>query len=383
MEGSPRVRLHRPGAVPVRGRGPAPVRDRSDQPRSTDHGASGGARPPRAPRGSATARTQVARFRPRAVAVLGVGAYCVGFSRPGAAVGAQGDPIGGSGLGPPQPQRSHRRVPAPQLIEAFKASARRCRELRGGLQLGEVPEHLVGVGGGVPDPVRLSDDALRIDQVRPALGARGLGFLWGPLRLVRLAHRRVDVGEEAVRETEPLGEGAVLLGGSKETPSRTAFASSNSGFGHGTPAPLSFSRGVGLDVPPQDDPPAAQVGHADGLAVVIRQGEVGAGIPREACGSLRLSPCWSSPNGPRTSCPARSRRRDDSTPTRSSGWPAPAAEWRPCCPRAPSPTTGRPRPARSPSTSRARPRGAGGRRGAARPPGAPASGSTPNVRGEH
>jgi TDG/mug DNA glycosylase family protein len=47
-------------------------------------------------RGRAALERKVARYRPRAVAIVGIGAYRVGFDRPRAVVGAQPEPIRGA-----------------------------------------------------------------------------------------------------------------------------------------------------------------------------------------------------------------------------------------------------------------------------------------------
>jgi TDG/mug DNA glycosylase family protein len=63
---------------------------------------------------------KIARYRPGAVAVLGVGAYRVAFSRPRAAVGRQPDRIGDSPTWVlPNPSGRTAAYQLPQLIEAF------------------------------------------------------------------------------------------------------------------------------------------------------------------------------------------------------------------------------------------------------------------------
>ncbi|MFE9426748.1 G/U mismatch-specific DNA glycosylase [Kitasatospora sp. NPDC006697] len=46
--------------------------------------------------GAAALRERVARLRPRALAVLGIGAYRAGFGRPKAVIGRQPEPLGGT-----------------------------------------------------------------------------------------------------------------------------------------------------------------------------------------------------------------------------------------------------------------------------------------------
>ena len=60
------------------------------------------------------------------VAVLGVGAYRTAFARPGAAVGPQPDPIGGSAAWLlPNPSGLNAHYQLPDLAEAFAGLRRR------------------------------------------------------------------------------------------------------------------------------------------------------------------------------------------------------------------------------------------------------------------
>jgi len=65
---------------------------------------------------------KVRRYRPRWVAVVGIGAYRVGFARPRATVGPQEERIGDARLWLlPQPSGLNANHQLPQLIEAFRA----------------------------------------------------------------------------------------------------------------------------------------------------------------------------------------------------------------------------------------------------------------------
>ena len=65
---------------------------------------------------------KVRRYRPRWVAVVGIGAYRIGFARPRATVGLQEERIGAARLWLlPQPSGLNANHQLPQLIEAFGA----------------------------------------------------------------------------------------------------------------------------------------------------------------------------------------------------------------------------------------------------------------------
>ena len=139
----------------------------------------------------------------------------------------------------------------------------------------KVSEDLVGVRCDVPDPVRLPDDPLRIDDVRPPLRSVGIRFGRSSLGLVGLSNRLVDIGEQTIGEPEPLGEGPVLvrrIEGDAED-DRVGLLE----LGGSVTEPLALARsagGVGLHVPPQHDPPSPQVRESDGPAVLVGEGEV-------------------------------------------------------------------------------------------------------------
>ena len=70
--------------------------------------------------GGARLAARAAAVRPRMVAVLGVGAYRTAFARPGAAVGPQPDPIGGSAAWLlPNPSGLNAHYQLADLAEAF------------------------------------------------------------------------------------------------------------------------------------------------------------------------------------------------------------------------------------------------------------------------
>ena len=71
---------------------------------------------------------KVARYRPRAVAIVGIGAYRVAFNRPKATVGAQGDPIGGAlAWVLPNPSGLNASYQPGDFAEAFASLARAIR----------------------------------------------------------------------------------------------------------------------------------------------------------------------------------------------------------------------------------------------------------------
>ncbi|HEY4791046.1 MAG TPA: mismatch-specific DNA-glycosylase [Actinomycetes bacterium] len=75
--------------------------------------------------GGARLAAKAAAVRPRMVAVLGVGAYRTAFARPGAAVGPQPDPIGGSAAWLlPNPSGLNAHYQLPDLAAAFAALRR-------------------------------------------------------------------------------------------------------------------------------------------------------------------------------------------------------------------------------------------------------------------
>jgi hypothetical protein len=128
-------------------------------------------------------------------------------------------------------------------------------------QLLKVGEHLVGVGAEVLDVVHPADDALGVDQERPAPGDRRPVVVGRPGGAVRLANGVVDVGQEAVREALRLGEGLVLLGrieGDADDGGAEVFELRGSVT---EPLPLDRSAGCGRRrIPPQHDPPTGEVG---------------------------------------------------------------------------------------------------------------------------
>jgi hypothetical protein len=134
----------------------------------------------------------------------------------------------------------------------------------------DVGQHRLGVAGSVAHVVHLADDALGIDEerlpprvVRVALvGApdyverfaqRALGVAQQPVREILLVDELLVFGRSVERDTEDRGTGLVVLGGS-------------------ITEPLSFDRsaaGAGLRVPPEHDPLAQLVGHANDVAVLV------------------------------------------------------------------------------------------------------------------
>jgi TDG/mug DNA glycosylase family protein len=73
---------------------------------------------------------KVKRFRPRWVAVVGIGAYRVAFGRPKAVIGPQAERIGSAGLWLlPQPSGLNANHQLPELTAAFKAFAHRCNPM--------------------------------------------------------------------------------------------------------------------------------------------------------------------------------------------------------------------------------------------------------------
>jgi TDG/mug DNA glycosylase family protein len=65
---------------------------------------------------------KVRRYRPRWVAVLGIGAYRAAFERPGAAVGMQAEVLAGAGLWVlPNPSGLNANHQLPDLTRAFRA----------------------------------------------------------------------------------------------------------------------------------------------------------------------------------------------------------------------------------------------------------------------
>jgi TDG/mug DNA glycosylase family protein len=70
--------------------------------------------------GAVALEQKVVRWKPRWVAVLGVGAYRRAFRRPGAAIGAQPDPMGSTGVWLlPNPSGLQARYQLPEMIAMF------------------------------------------------------------------------------------------------------------------------------------------------------------------------------------------------------------------------------------------------------------------------
>ena len=113
----------------------------------------------------------------------------------------------------------------------------------------------------VADPIRLADDTVGVDQVRPSLRPLGHRLFRRPLRLVQEPHRVVGVGEQPEREAILLGEPAIVLDrveGGPEYLDAQGFE-----LGGSITEPLAFPRspiGEGFGEPPERDPPPAQVG---------------------------------------------------------------------------------------------------------------------------
>jgi TDG/mug DNA glycosylase family protein len=67
-------------------------------------------------------QAKVARYRPRIVAVLGVGAYRVAFGRPKAAIGRQDESLGSAAVWVlPNPSGLNAHYQLPQLVRIFRA----------------------------------------------------------------------------------------------------------------------------------------------------------------------------------------------------------------------------------------------------------------------
>ena len=82
-------------------------------------------------RGGANLRRKVIRFKPKFLAVLGVGAYRVGFGAPKASVGPQDETIGATRVWAlPNPSGLNANYQLPALIEVF-AELRRASGARG------------------------------------------------------------------------------------------------------------------------------------------------------------------------------------------------------------------------------------------------------------
>ncbi len=75
----------------------------------------------------------MARYRPRAIAIVGIGAYRVAFDRPRAMVGPQPEPVRGAlAWVLPNPSGINANYQAQDFAEAFAALARAVRSLKGG-----------------------------------------------------------------------------------------------------------------------------------------------------------------------------------------------------------------------------------------------------------
>ena len=84
-------------------------------------------------RGRAALERKVARYRPRAIAIVGIGAYRVAFDRPHAMVGPQPEPVRGAlSWVLPNPSGLNANYQAQDFAEAFAALARAVRSLKGG-----------------------------------------------------------------------------------------------------------------------------------------------------------------------------------------------------------------------------------------------------------
>ena len=82
-------------------------------------------------RGRAALERKVARYRPRAVAIVGIGAYRVGFDRPRAVVGPQPDPVHGAlAWVLPNPSGLNANYQPQDFAAAFAALARAVRSLK-------------------------------------------------------------------------------------------------------------------------------------------------------------------------------------------------------------------------------------------------------------
>lgn len=82
-------------------------------------------------RGRAALERKVARYRPRAVAIVGIGAYRVGFARPRAVVGLQPDPIRGAiAWVLPNPSGLNANYQPRDFAAAFAALRRAIRDVR-------------------------------------------------------------------------------------------------------------------------------------------------------------------------------------------------------------------------------------------------------------
>ena len=82
-------------------------------------------------KGRAGLERKVARYRPRAIAIVGIGAYRVAFDRPRAVVGPQPEPLRGAlAWVLPNPSGLNANYQAQDFAEAFAALARAVRSLK-------------------------------------------------------------------------------------------------------------------------------------------------------------------------------------------------------------------------------------------------------------
>ena len=96
LEGPARLRLHAAALPSQRRRGAPRLRDRDHQPVLADDGQCRRAHRSELERGGRALVAKALRYRPRVVAILGIGAYRAGFSRPEASIGRQDVPTAGS-----------------------------------------------------------------------------------------------------------------------------------------------------------------------------------------------------------------------------------------------------------------------------------------------
>ena len=120
--------------------------------------------------------------------------------------------------------------------------------------------------------IRLADDAVRVDEIRPALRPLGKLLLRRPHGFVDPAYVPVDIRQQPEWKVVRVGEGLVLLGrieGDSNDRCVECFELWDS-----ITESLSFRRSPTrqrLGIPPQNNPAAALLFERDRLPVLIRQ----------------------------------------------------------------------------------------------------------------
>lgn len=130
----------------------------------------------------------------------------------------------------------------------------------------------------VAHPIRLLDHAVGIDQVGASLRPLRHRLDRRAFRLVQFPHDVVRIREQAERETVFLGEATVVLDGVEGR--AEDLGAELCELGGSITEPLALARSAGGECfwePPEHDPSPAKVRERDGLAVLIREREVGRG----------------------------------------------------------------------------------------------------------